>query len=173
MIKHKFKLDINIQIGIQVNFGSVSKKYRNIDMVESAEGDIELTVLKRETSPIDTSKNEALFEVNEFIDRLCLIDNHKINSFEYLGYESENGDWFPEKRNVVVNAEATAFISNAQEYYEHPERKQLLNKKSNLGVLRIYRLALGIEDKITQYIMFYNILQILKNKKQITLTIIL
>jgi hypothetical protein len=167
MIKHKFKLNISIQIDNSVKFGSISDKFRNIEMFESADGKMDLIVTKRLTFPIELSINEATAEVNDLVDRLALIDNHKIDSLEYLGYEDENANFIQPKKNVVIKAELGCLIQNAQKYYENSDRKKLLTKTNNQGLLRIYRLGLGIEDKITQYLLFYGIILIINNETQI------
>lgn len=149
-----------------MKFGSISNKYRNIEMFESTDGNMDLVVTKRVTSPIHISINEAKAEVNDLVDHLSLIDNHKIDSLEYLGYENESAVWVPANNNVVIRTQLGCLIQDAQKYYENPERKKLLTKTSNQGLLRTYRLGLGVEDKITQYLLFYGIILILSNESQ-------
>lgn len=167
MIKHLFELKtFGVQISNTISFASVSERYRNIEMSQSKNGTLLLTITKRITNPINVSIKEAKSEANELVDRLVLLDNHDITDVIYLGYKNENNDLVVERKSVIVTPNLIDLIRNPSKYYNKSENKKLLNKKDNFGVLRTFRTALGIKDKLSQYLIFYGLLLVLKGESQ-------
>lgn len=167
MIRHIFEVSINgLNIPEKVSFGNISERYRNIEMSHSSNGSLLLTITKRKTNPINVSINEAKNEANELVDRLALLDNHHVTNLEYLGFKNKEDVLTKEKKDVTVKVSTLGLIINPTEFYNRDANKHLLNKKDNLGVLRTYRAVLGISDKLSQYLIFYGLLLVLKGESQ-------
>ena len=167
MIQHIFEIAINgTNIKKPISLEFISEKYRNIILSQTSIDKMQLVITKRETNPINTSINEAKEEANEFVDRLILIPNHRITSFSYLGYKDGIGKFRKNGNKTQKEITLTSNIDNPEEYYSKPENIRLLNKKDNFGVLRIFRIALSIDDNISQYLILYGILLILKGENQ-------
>ncbi|HEY9169434.1 MAG TPA: methylamine utilization protein MauJ [Lutibacter sp.] len=167
MIQHIFEItNIGTQIADSVSFESISERYRNITMTQTSNLTMQLSITKRITNPINISINEAKEEANELVDRLILIPNHNITSLKYLGFK--DGDENIRKQREKSNAKSilVGLISDPKNYYNKPENIRLLDKKDNIGILRIYRTALSINDNISQYLIFYGLLLILKGESQ-------
>lgn len=166
MIQHIFEITNNgTNIGTPISLEFISERYRNITLSQTSVYTMELNILKRVTNPINISINEAKEEANEFIDRLILIPNHRISSFNYLGYKN-GGKIRTIKGKSKNEISLISQVNNPKEYYSKPENFRLLNKKDNSGVLRIFRTALSINDSISQYLILYGILLILKGENQ-------
>ena len=167
MIKHIFEISITgTRINGTVLFKNISDRYRNTEMIQLPNGNLQLIITKRITRKIDTSIEEAMREANDLVDRLSLLDNHFITSLDYKGYlEGENNLKNP-KEKVEYSATWIFELEDPNQYYGNEEIKRILNKVDNIGVLRIYRTTLSIKDKISQYLIFYGLLLILKGEKQ-------
>lgn len=169
MIKHKFHLVIE---GLQfmkpkpINLAMISEQFRNLEIVNVSGFDYELFVTKRRTTPIEISIKEAKIEGEQFVDRLSLIENHDIVSFEYLGYLDEHNKLQKESKGVTIKARASALLSNPSEYYNDPVRKKILKTNSNVGLKRAFRTAMSIKDDISKYLVLYGLLYILKGESQ-------
>lgn len=166
MLYHLFELRIDgMDISNEISFSEISEVLRNIRMAPSPDGRILIKVSKRRTRPISISIDEAISEANELADRLILLDNHVVTDLIYLGYE--NGTFTESKKDVTAKLNKLSFrIGKLLDYYKRPENIKQFNKKDNLGVLRTYRIALGISDKVSQYLIFYGILLVLKGESQ-------
>ncbi len=167
MIKHIFEISITgTLIKGTVSFKNISDRYRNTEMIQLPNGNLQLVITKRITRKIDTSIEEARREADDLVDRLSLLDNHFITSLDYKGYlEGENKLKNP-KEKVEYSATWIFELDAPNKYYNNEKIKRILNKVDNLGVLRIYRTTLSIKDKISQYLIFYGLLLILKGENQ-------
>ena len=167
MLKHLFEVVASgYQITKSFSLGKISERYRNTQMSPLDNGNFLFTITKRITHPIEISIEEAKIEAFNLVDRLILIDNHHIRSITYKGYEDENGNLVVSKKNNELHSSLSVSREDPLAYYCQKENKRLLNKKDNLGVLRTFRIALDIKDKISQYLIFYGLLYILTGEVQ-------
>ncbi|MBE0679839.1 MAG: hypothetical protein IH592_13850 [Bacteroidales bacterium] len=168
MSKYKFIITVHgISFKNPGSFSTISERFRNIQISTNTERNLELLVEKDDfrRSP-DLVKKEAEFEANDLVDRLSLCDNHRITSLKYQGYYDRSGKFIPHQEKPRRKFALTAIIEYPEDYYSQSFNKAILKSKKYPGVLRIYRTALGITDKISQYLIFYGLLHILKGDKQ-------
>jgi len=167
MISYKFRLTIKgAFIDGPVSFSEISERFRNINMCPTEEGYLEISVTKRDTIPMELSIKEAKIEANEFVDRLSLLDNHYIAAMQYSGYAGSDNILVHPEFKRTKKAILTGIISDPVKYYSQENVKNIINGTNHSSALRIYRTALGINDKISQYLVFYGVLLILKGEKQ-------
>lgn len=167
MIRHQFDISISgTSIDGNVLFARISQRFRNTEMSQLREGVLRLTVTKRQTHPIQISIDEAKIEANDLADRLALIDNHDISSLIYRGYIDEQGQTIEEEIKRGSSASMTGHLNTPQVYYELPDKRTILDKGDNLGVLRIYRTAMSVTDNISKFLILYGLLLILNNERQ-------
>lgn len=168
MIRHKFTLVVDgVQYLKPVDFKSISDLFQNIELINTSGFDFELTIVKRRTIDIETSIIEAKNEADQFADKLALIENHNIILLKYLGYLDEKNNLVSEKNNVVVNVGLSALIDDPTKYYTVLIRKNIFESTANLGLKRAFRTTLSITDPISKYLMFYGILYVLCDEKQL------
>nr|WP_319998875.1 hypothetical protein [uncultured Draconibacterium sp.] len=167
MNKHLFEISIiGTELRGTVSFKSISEKYRNTEMIQLPNGNFQLIITKRDSYPDRISIEEAKFEANELVDRMALLPNHYISSLKYIGYKKGDDILVEAEQDVEYSATMIGTLENPNEYYNQKEIKEILNKNDDLGILRIYRTTLSINDRISQYLIFYGLLLIMKSEKQ-------
>jgi hypothetical protein len=150
-----------ISLGAAVSFERISPILRNISMEQLTQNEILIQVKKTAVWPESVAMNEAALEVDELLDRLSLIDNHRIIKIKYTGYEDDNGN-FHEPSNVGgFYANAEAGLQNPFEYYELCRQKRILIGRLNPGITRLYRMAQGMPNGIGKYLLLYGALQVM------------
>ena len=167
MNRHIFEISIvGTAFKGTVSFKDISEKYRNTEMVQLSNGNFQLIITKRVSHPDKISIEEAKIEANELVDRLALLPNHYISSLRYNGYKRDDDTLVEAAQDVEYSATMIGTLDNPNEFYNQKGIKEILNKDDNLGVLRIYRTTLSINDRISQYLILYGLLLILKGEKQ-------
>jgi hypothetical protein len=167
MIKHKFILSMNgIIFEKPVSFSKISERFRNVTISENPDGDLELIVVKQGTRSLELLTKEAKIEANELVDRLSILESHRVRSMSYIGYYDSSEKFVPYEEKQDIKRKLFRIIRNPEFYYSQDTVKTLINSKKHSGILRIFRTALGINDRISQYLIFYGLLLILKGEKQ-------
>ncbi len=156
-----------ISIGQPVAFAQLSPWFRNITMEQSSQGTVLIFVVKSCTWPRDVAMNEATIEVEEFLDRLSLIDDHRVGVLSYTGYTDDNGNFHKKRRESGgCFAKATAGIPDPLSYYALDRQKNLLVDKINPGLARLHRVAQGMPNGIGKYMLLYGALQVMFGETQ-------
>ena len=71
-----------IELGVPVAFSNLAPMLRNTSMEQHSSSEVLIRVTKSRTWPEDIAMNEARIAVEDLLDRLSLIDNHRIISIK-------------------------------------------------------------------------------------------
>lgn len=167
MYAYHFLAEIDgISVGQPVAFAQLSPLCRNIAMEQSTQGTVLIRVSKSRTWPEDVALNEATMEVEEFLDRLSLIDNHRVGALRYSGYSDENGNFHKHRDSGGCYAKLTAGLPDPLAYYALERQNKLLVGRVNPGLTRLHRVAQGMPNGIGKYLLLYGALQVMYGETQ-------
>lgn len=167
MNSHIFKLTIYpVKLATSVSFEAISSRFKNIRLIPVNDFEYELVIKKRSNTSLDVTREEAITEANNLVDRMSLLDNHNIIDLVYIGFTSDSGHFENLGGHSKLTAEATAFIPNPTKFYGQEVNKRLMLSTKNAGAVRTYRSALSIKDEISRFLIFYGLLLILKGETQ-------
>lgn len=150
----------SLELGQPVKFGDISEKFKNIELLPLGEKKHKLIVDNEE------SEENAISLVNEFIDRISLLDSHQVSSFQYIGATSDSGMSVNLTGTSTLRADLTANISDPLTFYSLDSNRKVLSGKINISAVKVYRYTLNIKDEISQYLIYYGLLQILISDSQ-------
>lgn len=170
MIKHRFEIAFrSLKLGKPVQFGNISDKYKDIEIIPLIDRKCELCILKDTSISIEESIKEAYLNANELVDRLSLLDSHQILSLKYLGHSDQSVTSAILTGSSSVSADLEAFINEPLDFYKLSENIKVFHEARNLAALNIYRFSLGINDDMSKFLVYYGLLQILKSDSQVEL----
>ena len=155
-----------IELGVPVAFSNLAPMLRNTSMEQHSSSEVLIRATKSRTWPEDIAMNEARIAVEDLLDRLSLIDNHRIISIKYIGYQNETGEFQESGTSVGSCATGIAGLPDPLAYYEHERQKRLLVGKLNPGLTRLHRTAQGMPNGIGKYLLLYGALQVLFGETQ-------
>ena len=167
MNAYKFNVVISsISLGKSFAFKDISPLLRNSSIAQVSNDEICIEITKGRTRPEDVALNEAASEVEELLDRLALIDNHRIVSFQYVGFTDENGTFHKPSRQGGAFATATAGIPDPDKYYGNEQQKKILAGRINPGIARLHRTAQGMPNGIGKFLLLYGAIQVIHGDTQ-------
>ncbi len=105
-------------------------------------------------------------EVEEFLDRISLVENHRVHFVQYSGYQDDNENFHEHKTSSGCFAKLTAGIADPLAYYANSRLKCLLTGKVNPGLTRLHRMAQGMPNGIGKYLLLYGALQVMFGETQ-------
>ncbi len=150
----------SLELEQSIKFGSIDDRFKNIELIPLGEKKHKL-ILDNE----DSVEN-ANSKVNEFIDRISLLDSHQVSSFQYIGASVDNGMSANLTGTSTLSADLTAKISDPSKFYNLYTNKKALTNTNNSGAVKVYRHSLNIKDDISKYLIYYGLLQILVSDSQ-------
>ena len=155
-----------ISLGAPVALATISPMLRNTSMEQGLENEIHIHVMKTRTWPEEIAMNEATLEVEDLVDRLSLIDNHRVISVKYTGYRNEGGIFCEPRKTDGWLASAVVDIPDPLRYYELERQKHILVGKLNPGLTRLHRTTQGMPNGIGKYLLLYGALQVMHGETQ-------
>jgi hypothetical protein len=155
-----------ISLGAPVALATISPMLRNTSMEQGGANEIKIHVTKTRTWPEQIALNEATLEVEDLVDRLALIDNHRVISVQYTGYQDDGGHFHEPRKTGGTNANAVAGLPDPVRYYELDRQKKILVGRLNPGLTRLHRTAQGMPDGIGKYLLLYGALQVMHGEAQ-------
>jgi hypothetical protein len=167
MYTYHFSAEIcGISLGAPFKLVDVAPLLRNVLMEQGKPNEVIIQVVKSRTWPEDIAKNEAMLEVEDLVDRLSLIDNHRVTSVKYIGYYDGNNNFHPPPSKSGLSATLTAGLPDPLAYYTVDRQKNILVGKLNVGLTRLHRIAQGMPNGIGKYLLLYGALQIMYGETQ-------
>lgn len=150
----------SLKLGQAFKFIDIDERFKNIELIP-IEGKKHKLVLDNENSV-----ENANLIVNEFIDRVSLIDSHQVSSIQYIGASVDNKMSSNSTGTSTVMADLTLKIADPSSFYKLDNNKKALTNNNNSGAVRVYRHSLNIQDEISKYLIYYGLLQILVSDTQ-------
>lgn len=169
MYKYLYIAEIHgISLGQEFVLKDIAPMLHNSTIKQHSQNKVIISVLKARTWPEEIAMNEAILEVEDLVDRLSLLDNHRITSLKYFGYEDDNGN--PHEpdtlKKIGLFGTLEAGIPNPLLYYADGRQKKILVGKINPGLTRLHRVAQGMPNGVGKYMLLYGALQVLYGEKQ-------
>ncbi len=155
-----------ISLGAPVALATISPMLRNTSMEQGSANEIHIHVRKTRTWPEDIAQSEATLEVEDLLDRLSLIDNHRVLSVKYTGYDDESGTFHEPNKAGGSFGNAVAGLPDPLHYYELEQQKKILVGRLNPGLTRLHRTAQGMPNGIGKYLLLYGALQVMHGETQ-------
>ncbi len=150
----------SLELGQAVRFDGIDERFKNIELIPIGEKKHKLILDK------ENSVENANSIVNEFIDRISLLDSHQVSSFQYIGASVDNSMSANFTGTSNLLADITAKISDPLSFYNLDTNKKALINTNNSGAVKVYRHSLNIKDDISKYLIYYGLLQILVSDSQ-------
>ena len=167
MKTYSFVVEVHgVSLGAKVAFDAISLLFRNSTMNQNGPNEVVVEVAKAHTSPEEVALNEATREVDDLLDRIALIDNHRIVSIRYIGYRDESGTFHQPRRTRSSSATATAGLHEPSQYYGLERQRTILDGRLNPGLSRLHRIAQGMPDGIGKFLLLYGAIQVMHGEKQ-------
>jgi hypothetical protein len=145
---------------------TLSPFLRNTSMEQHQPNHVLIRVSKSRTWPEDIALNEATREVEDLLDRLSLIDIHRVIGVRYTGYQDDKGTPHQPRQRGDSTCNLTAGLSDPLTYYALERQSRLLAGKLNSGLTRLHRTAQGMPDGIGKYLLLYGALQVMYGDTQ-------
>lgn len=155
-----------ISLGVPIALATISPMLRNTSMEQGVENEINIHVMKSRTWPEEIAMNEATLEVEDLVDRLSLIDNHRVISVKYTGYHDKNDNFHEPRKTGGMYANAVASLQDPLRYYELGPQKKILAGRLNPGLTRLHRTAQGMPNGFGKYLLLYGALQVMHGETQ-------
>lgn len=150
----------SLELGQAIKFDGIDERFKNIELIPIGEKKHKL-ILNNENSV-----ENANSIVEEFIDRISLLDSHQVSSFQYIGASVDNRMSANLTGTSTLSADLTAKISDPLSFYNLDTNKKALTNTNNSGAIKVYRYSLDIKDDISKYLIYYGLLQILVSDSQ-------
>lgn len=167
MVTYRFIATIPaISLGKKVSLAGLSPFLKNITLSQGDPKKVIIEVTKSRTWPETVAYNEASAEVEELLDRMSLIDNHKISSCEYIGHIDDHGISHEPRGRGGSTATLTAGIPDPEAFYGLDRQRSILSGKVNPGFCRIHRIAQSMPDGIGKFLLLYGTIQVMYGETQ-------
>jgi hypothetical protein len=164
---YSFVVEVHgVSLGTKVAFDAISLLFRNSTMSQNGPNEVLVEVVKARTWPEELALNEAALEVDDLLDRIALIDNHRVVSIRYIGYRDAFGTLNEPRRAGGLSATATAGLPQPAKYYGLDQQRTILDGRLNAGLSRLHRIAQGMPDGIGKFLLLYGALQVMHGEKQ-------
>jgi hypothetical protein len=167
---HRYRFTVELQ-GVsfenKLSFATISPLIRNATLEQVSPNVVSIEILKTRSYPDSIALQEATLEVEELLDRLALLDNHRVVSCQYTGYIDDAGTLHDPVRARMGGATLLSSFKDPASYYSQDRLKPLFCGRLNPGLARLHRTAQGMPNGVGKFLLLYGALQVLHGETQV------